>query len=306
MELSIIIVNWNTEEITKEAISSVIKYTSQIRYEIIVVDNGSEDGSVSMLKKLEKKYPFIKLILNKKNVGFGKGNNQGFNGAKGEYVLMLNTDTVIHDNVLDEMVSWMDTHPKAGAATCALKNKDGSMQGTGGYFPTLFRVFSWMFFLEDIPFLDSIIRPFHPVHGQSPFYKGTGTFEKERQQDWITGAFVIIRKKILDDVGYFDEDYFMYSEEVDLFWRIKQKGWLVWYLPKWSITHLGGASSTSEFPIISEYKGIKMFYKKHMPSWQLPILRFFLKSGAVLRVLLFGIIKGRDVARTYVKAFAAA
>jgi GT2 family glycosyltransferase len=306
MELSIIIVNWNTEEITKEAISSVIKYTSQIRYEIIVVDNGSEDGSVSMLKKLEKKYPFIKLILNKKNVGFGKGNNQGFNGAKGGYVLMLNTDTVIHDNVLDEMVSWMDTHPKAGAATCALKNKDGSMQGTGGYFPTLFRVFSWMFFLEDIPFLDSIIRPFHPVHGQSPFYKGTGTFEKERQQDWITGAFVIIRKKILDDVGYFDEDYFMYSEEVDLFWRIKQKGWLVWYLPKWSITHLGGASSTSEFPIISEYKGIKMFYKKHMPSWQLPILRFFLKSGAVLRVLLFGIIKGRDVARTYVKAFAAA
>ena len=95
----------------------------------------------------------------------------------------------------------------------------------------------------------------------------------------------------------------MYSEEVDLFFRMKKNGWQIWYLPNWSIIHLGGASSTTEFPILSEFKGIKIFYKKNMPPWQYPLLRFLLKCGASFRVILFGILKGKDAAKTYVKAF---
>lgn len=303
MELSIIIVNYNTRKITQECIKSVVKNTNGIDYEIIVIDNASKDGSVKTLENLSLKIPNLKLIKNRQNLGFGKGNNQGMKIAKGKFVLLLNTDTIVHDNALSEMVSWMGENEKVGVATCALKNKDGSLQGTGGYFPTLFRVFAWMFFLEDIPLLDILIKPFHPIHGQSPFYKGTGLFQKAHRQDWLTAAFFMIRREVVETVGGFDKDYFMYTEEVDYCWRIKSAGWDVWYQPTLSITHLGGASSTQEFPILSEYKGIKLFYKKHMPGWQYPFLIGFLKAGAALRTVIFGILKGREVAKIYAKAF---
>ncbi len=303
LDLSIIIVNFNTKKITRECIESLIKTTKNISYEIIVVDNASDDGSVEALNKLKTRNSNLGLILNKKNLGFGKGNNQGLKVAKGRYLLLLNTDTMFSSNVLGEMVSWMDNHEMVGAASCALKNRDGSLQGTGGYFPHLFKIFAWMFFLEDIPLLDRLIRPFHPMHGQSPFYKGEGQFKTAHEKDWLTGAFFLIRKEVVDEIGYIAEDYFMYTEEVDYCYRIKQKGWKIWYLPKWSIVHYGGASSTAEFPILSEYKGIKIFYKKHKPSWQTPVLRMFLKSGAFLRIILFGILKGKEAAKTYAKAF---
>lgn len=303
IDLSIIIINYNTKKITKDCIGSVVKNTRGIEYEIIVVDNASTDGSVEVLEKLEKMISNLKLIKNRQNKGFGPGNNQGIKVSKGEFVLLLNTDTVIHDNTLSEMVAFTRKNKRVGVATCALKNPDGSLQGTGGYFPNLFRVFAWMFFLDDIPLLDTLIKPFHPVHGQSPFYKGTGQFRRRREQDWVTGAFLLTRKEVIDEIGPFDEDYFMYTEEVDFCFRVKEKGWKVWYLPDWSITHLGGASSTAEFPILSEYKGVKLFYKKRMPSWQFPILRLFLKGGALARVVLFSLLKGKEAAVTYVKAY---
>lgn len=303
LDLSVIIINYNTKKITADCIRSIVKNTKGVDYEIIVVDNASTDRSVEVLENLKKKISNLKLIRNKENRGFGSGNNQGIKIAKGEFILLLNTDTIIHNNILSEMVEWMRKNKKVGVASCALKNPDGSLQGTGGHFPDLFRVFAWMFFLEDIPLLDTLIKPFHPIHGQSPFYKGTGQFTKRREQDWVTGAYLLTRRKVIEQVGYFDEDYFMYTEEVDYCYRVKKAGWKVWYLPAWSITHLGGASSTAEFPILSEYKGMKLFYKKNKPSWQLAVLRLFLKGGAVARVALFGVLKGKEAAKTYVKAY---
>ena len=301
MDLSIIIINFNTVKITKECLDSIRNKTKDIKYEIIVVDNASSDGSLQMLEKYSQRYK-IKIIKNKTNRGFGPGNNQGLKISKGDFILLLNTDTIIHDDVLSQVYSFMRANKNIGIATCALRNMDGTLQGSGGYFPTLFKVFAWMFFLEDIPYLDSLIKPFHPVHGQSPFYKGTNIFTKKHQQDWVTGAFMMIRKKVIEQIGYFDEDYFMYTEEVDYCWRAKNAGWEVYYDPSFAITHLGGASSTAEFPILSEYKGIKMFYKKHFPLWQFWILRLFLKLGAMVRVFIFGILKGKEAARTYAKA----
>lgn len=297
LDLSIIIVSFNTEKLTRECIESVVKHTKGISYEIIVVDNDSKDGSVGMLEKLYDKvgYSNSQTIFNKTNAGFGQANNQGMETAKGRYLLLLNSDTLVKTNVLGEMVAWMDKNQKCGVATCALKFPDGRLQGTGGYFPTLGRVFMWMFFLDDIPGLTKLVKPFHPMHGLSPFDRNVDFFKVKKQVDWVTGAFLLLRKEIYEQVGGFDDRYFMYVEEVDLCFRAKKAGWQVWYLPKWGITHYGGASSTGEFPIINEAKSLKTFYKIRTPAWQYPFLIFLMKIGMFLRIFIFG--------KTYVKAF---
>lgn len=302
IDLSVILVNFNTEKLTRDCIESLIKNTKKTSYEIIVVDNASKDGSVEMLKRLKNHYPKkITLKLNNKNVGYGSGNNQGMKISQGRYLLLLNTDTLISDNAAGEMVKWMDRNKKIGIATCALKNRDGSMQGTGGYFPTLIRVFSWMT-IQDIPFVDNFIKPFHPMHTKS-FIKGESFYDREKELDWVTGAFFLIRDSVLKKVGYFDEDYFMYTEETDYCFRTKENGWKVYYNPRWSIIHYGGASGKSYSHVLREFDGVKTFYRKHYPPWQYPLLRLLLKVGALGRIVLFGIVEGKEAAQAYAEAF---
>lgn len=296
MDLSIVITSFNTENLLKECIESIVKHTKGIKYEVIVVDNASSDGSVAAAKRLK-----VKVIESKENLGFTKGNNLGIEAAKGKYILLLNSDTLISDNTLGEIISYMNANPRVGVATCALKNKDGSLQGTGGYFPTLIRVFSWMT-IGDIPFVDLIIKPFHPMHEKSLF-KGDGFYKKEKDLDWVTGAFLLGRREVFEQNKGLDEDYFMYGEDVDFCFKAKKRGWKVKYLPQFSITHYGGASSTREFPLLSEYKGIKIFYKKHYPSWQYPILRILLKIGSLGRMVVLGLLEGGESAKIYAKAF---
>ena len=302
MDLTIVVINFNTKELTRKCLDSILKNTKNLLYEIVVVDNASTDGSQTFLLRLYRKIRFISFIGNKKNLGFAKANNQGARKAKGKFILFLNSDTEIYDNVLGEMCEWMDQKQKVAVSTCALVNKNGTLQGSGGYFPTLPRVFSWMFFIEDIPYLDKLIKPFHPVHMKSFFYKGLSQFKKMRSQDWITGAFFLVKRDVFEEVGGFDEDYFMYTEEVDLCFRIKKLGFEVWYLPQWEIVHLGGASSTNEFPILSEFKSVELYYQKNMPRWQYQYLRIFLKCGTVIRALVFGMLSGREAYKLYAKA----
>ena len=298
MDLSIVIVSFNTSSILASCNKSVKKYTKGVTYEIIVVDNASADDSVKISMSLG-----AKVIRNSKNLGFATGNNIGTKNSSGEYILFLNSDTLIHDNVLGEMVDHMKKNPKVGVSSSGLKNKDGSLQATGGYFPTLLRVFSWMI-IQDFPFVDKLIKPFHPLHSKSFFSKGTDFYGSKKQLDWVTGAYLLTRKEILKQTNGWDETFFMYVEEVDLCFRIKNLGYEVWYLPKWKITHLGGASSkTSEFALLKEYEGVKKFYSKHYPRWQYPVLRMFLKVGALGRIILFGILEGLDSVKIYAKAF---
>jgi len=301
MDISLIIVSYNTKDLTRECINSIIKNTKGIDYEIIVVDNASKDASVEVLKKLKKgKTQKIEIIENKNNKGFGGANNQGIKRAGGKYILLLNSDTVIHDNIIGEMTGWMNKRKSIGIAGCSLKNKDGSMQGTGGYFPTLVRVFSWMT-IQDIPGVDKFIKPFHPMHSKS-FKKGEQFYKKAKELDWVTAAFFLIRKKVVEDIGYFDEEYFMYTEETDYCFRAKKAGWKIFYTPKWEITHLGGASGKKMSYVIQEFEGVKLFYKKHYPAWQYPILRLLLKIGSAGRIVLFGLLEGKGAAKAYAKA----
>lgn len=267
-----------------------------------MVDNASSDGSAEMVAK---EFPEANLIRKSRNHGFGENNNFGLKVARGEYILLLNSDTELTDpKILREMTDWMELHPEAGLATSALVNPDKkTYQGSGGAFPTLPRVFAWMTFVDDIPLVDNLIKPYHPLHTWS-FYKNEGYFRNAHRQDWITGAFFLMKAKAQKEAGYFDEDFFMYVEEVELCYRFMAKGWQTWYLPQWKIIHLGQASAGGEKALIYEMKNLKLFYKKHMSAWQLPVVTFILKLGAFLRMILYALIKP-GVVKTYAKAFAA-
>lgn len=306
MDLSIIIISYNTKKLTVDCIKSVISKTKGIKFELIVIDNASTDGSVTLISKFLKSYAGLnfKIIKNNTNSGFGKANNQGIKIAKGDYILLLNSDTVVHDNVTGEMIRWLREHKRIGIASCSLVNKDTSIQGTGGYFPTLMRVFSWMI-IQDFPLIDKLIKPFHPMKSLS-FSKGDSFFMDAKELDWVTGAFLMVNRKVIDDVGYFDENYFMYTEEVDFCYRAKHSGWKIFYNPEWYITHYGGASGSTWSNVIPEYDGVKRFYKKFYPRWQYPLLRLLLQVGSLGRIIVFGIIKGKEAAYVYVKAFKSA
>jgi GT2 family glycosyltransferase len=252
-----------------------------------------------------KEFAWVKLLRKKKNRGFGENNNFGMRVAKGRYVLLLNSDTEIIDNkIFRQMIDWMDTHPKVGVVSCALLNPDGkTLQGSGGYFPNLPRVIAWMSFLDDIPGIDALVKPYHPLHGWSPFYKGEGYFKKPHKQDWVTGAYYLMRKNAMDEVGLFDEDFFLYVEEVELSYRFIKKGWEIWYLPKWKIVHYGQVTIGSEKAMVYELENLKLFYKKHYPAWQLPALTLILKFGVLLRTILYALVGKFSVSKIYVKAF---
>jgi GT2 family glycosyltransferase len=191
MKLSVIVVNYKTKKLTGECLKSVIKNTKKIDYELIVVDNASNDGSVEYLSECFTNK--IKIIRSKKNLGFGYANNLALKKAKGEYTLLLNSDTILRDDVLKDIVSWMDNNTEVGVFSCKLYGKDGKVQENGGYFPTLPRVFSWMT-IQDLPLVDRLIKPFHPLKEKS-LTKEYNFYSKYRELDWVTGAFFLLRIK---------------------------------------------------------------------------------------------------------------
>lgn len=300
--LTVIIVNWNTKDLLISCIKSIFGQ-GELEVEVIVVDNGSTDGSVEAVSAMFGERVFI--IKNTENAGFAKANNRGIKKANGRFVLLLNSDTVVKKGTLSGMVSWMDRNPSFGVSTCQLLNSDGSIQETGGYFPTIGRVFGWMFFLDDLP-----IKLFKPIHPHAPgFYTKDAFYTSEHEMDWVTGAFFLIRREVFENVGYLDENFFMYAEEMEYCFRIKKAGFKIGYVPSVSIIHFGKKSSTtgSSGAILGEYKGLKYFYSKHYAPVNLLILRLLLKAGAALRILLFGIImRKKEAMSIYAQAFGAA
>jgi len=299
-DISIVLIT-NKKDYILDCLKSVYAALKNIENEVILIDNVSLDKVGEMAKK---KFPELIVLRREVNGGFGENNNMGMKIAKGRYVLLLNDDTkIINKNIFKDMIAWMDEHPLAGSSTCALVNPDlKTFQGSGGSFPTLPKVFAWMTFIDDIPGLDNLIKPYHPLHGWSPFHTNEDYFKKSHKQDWLTGAYYLMRKEAMDQAGLFDEDFFLYVEEVELAYRFAKKGWEAWYLPKWKTLHYGMATNGSEKATIFEMQNLKLFYKKHFPLWQMPILIFLLKFGIVLRIILYGIINP-SVAKIYAKAF---
>ncbi|MBU1200635.1 glycosyltransferase family 2 protein [Patescibacteria group bacterium] len=289
IDISLVMISYNTKQITLNALRSIYKHSKNVNFEIIMVDHNSKDGSVLALEKFSKTKNNLTFLDTKKNPGFGAGNNLGAKKALGKYLLFINTDVLLRDNVLKKALTWIEAHPKIGAYSCKLLNKDLTVQATGGYFPTLSRVFAWQLFIDDLPIIRNIIRSVHP---HQPHYN------KSRSLDWVTGAFTIIPRKLFEDLGGFDENIWMYAEELELCYRIKKMGYSVTYQNSPSLIHLGGSSSgESRFGLAQETKNLIYFYKKHKPAWQLPIVKLLFITGSVLRFIIFGIIGNNETAR---------
>lgn len=291
-KISIIIVSYNTKKLLRDCLNSLFEAGKDMNCEVIIVDNASTDGSVRVAKEFEN-FLNIKLIVNKVNKGFGGANNQGIKIAGSDLLLLLNSDTIVNKNALERPLSYMKENKNVGVLGCKLVGIDGNVQSSGGYFPNLFNVFFWMTFLDDIKPIYIRIKPYHI----------NPNFENEyiREQDWVTGAYFMIRKKIFDDLGGFDEDYFMYVEEMDYCYRIKSKNWKIIYYPYSDIVHLGGASGTSEDAVISEFKGLMMFFNKHMGGSA--FISFLLRFGAFLRMVTYLILGNFKLSKSYAKAW---
>lgn len=230
VDLSICIVNWNVQDSLRECLQSIYRETQGISYEILVVDNGSRDGSVGMVRD---HFPNVHLIVNTRNKGFAAANNQAVQMSKGRQVVFLNPDTVIQGSALSTMVKFMDTHPEAGAVGCKLLNNDGSIQHSLRRSPTF-----------SIALFSSTILGRLPLFGgKTEDYKMKRfCFDKVVEVEATSGAALLVRRSVLNEVGLMDEGYFMFMEEVDLCERIRKEGYKIYFLPDAVITHLGGES----------------------------------------------------------------
>lgn len=291
--LSIITVNWNTRQMTVDCLRSILadKGLREIPFEIIVVDNNSQDDSVAALKKIPGP---IKIIVNEANVGFGIANNQAFKISRGNYILFLNNDTIILHSAISQTLNWLCSHPEAGTASAQLLNPDKTIQMSGGFFPNLLNTFTWSVGLDDLPLVNSIIKPIHP-HTPT-FYTHDNFFKGDHRQDWVTGAFMMVRRELIEKTAGFDENYFMYGEELELSYRIKKlfPRLETWYLVGPQIIHIGRASSKNKkTPIEKEYLGLITFFRKHHPR-QLFLINFFIILNRFLRSTIY-LLFSKDV-----------
>jgi N-acetylglucosaminyl-diphospho-decaprenol L-rhamnosyltransferase len=250
LSLSIIVVSWNTRDLLAQCLESIYAHPPANQFDIWVVDNASSDASAAMV---QERFPRVKLIVNPENVGFARANNQAIRESVGEYVLLLNTDTIVQPDSLENMVAFLNKKPSAGIVGGCLLNSDHQPQRCFGTFPTILSetVFAWG--------LDSRL----------PFSFGLGSRRNASAEysetDWVLGAALMIRRSLLNRVGLLDESFFMFSEEVDLAYRAKKSGsknFVLWTAP---IIHLGN-QSTRQIPARMKaelFRSKVLFFHKH-------------------------------------------
>lgn len=297
-DLSIIIVNWNTRDLLAKCLESVarcqmsdvsvqkskvgdqefLSLDSDLRpltSETFVIDNASTDGSTTMV---HERFPWVQLIENRENVGFAQANNQAICHSRGRYVLLLNSDTVVHGGALATLVAFMDAHPQAGACGARLLNGDGSLQPSVHPMLTPGREF-WR-----LTFLDRL-------WPRATYRQATWDTVTPRPVEVIKGACLVLRRVALDQVGLLDDQYFMYTEEVDLCYRLARASWKLWYLPKAVITHFGEASSKQvrEEMYLQLYRSKVQFYRKFGGRSRVALYKPLVALAYLPRALVAGI-----------------
>jgi len=291
VRLSVVFLNYNTRDLTRQALSSVLAAAEGLEVEIFVVDNASADGSADMVAE---EFPQVKLICNEANVGFAAGNNVALRQVAGEYALLINTDTIVRRDALRTMVEFLDAHPEAGACGCKILDPDGTLQlDSRRGFPTPLAAFCKMSGL-------SRLFPKHPLiaHYHMTYLDPEQTAEVEV----LSGSCMMVRKAAMDEVGLLDEDYFMYGEDIDWCYRFHQAGWKIYYVPTTEIIHFRGESGRG-VPLRILYRksrAMSIFVNKHMvrrfrffPLWLLQVgialygtFRFLARTGRALAMPL--------------------
>ncbi len=265
-DLSIIILNYNTKDLLIKCLTSLEKVKKEVDFETIVSDNGSTDGSVEMIKS---EFPLVKIIQGDQNIGFAKGNNRAKKLAEGKYVLFLNSDTVVQDGTLEKSIDYIEGEPKVGALTCKIVLLNGELdKDARRSFPT-----PWVAFTH----FSGLDRVFPKSKLFAKYWYGYLSADETCEVDVLQGAFFMVRKNILDEVGWFDEDYFLDGEDIDLCWKIKEKGWRIVYYPKVSIQHIKGATKGKKHHsfgkvtkeeklkyVLAGVNSMEIFYKKRL------------------------------------------
>jgi N-acetylglucosaminyl-diphospho-decaprenol L-rhamnosyltransferase len=283
-EVSIIVVNWNTRQMLADCLNSVETSAVGVACEVIVVDNDSTDGSQAMLRS---QFPQVRLIQNDRNVGFARANNQALAASRGRYALLLNSDALLSASALQAMLKLAESEPRAGIVGACLLNADGSFQASYTLFPHL-----WQEFL----ILSGLGRLFY-----GRWYPSRGPEENKEPHivDYVEGACLLVRREAFEEVGGLDEDYFMYAEEVDWCYAMREKGWQVWYQPAARVIHLGGGSSQGRQTRREAdlYRSRVRFFQKHYGSgtaWLLKLQIYaFVAIKTVVHRLLRWVSSGR-------------
>jgi GT2 family glycosyltransferase len=272
IDLSIIIVSYNTKGVLKECVESIFRTVGDLSFEIIIVDNASTDGTDKELriKNSELRIPNLIYIQNKTNLGFSKANNIGVKKSKGKFVLFLNPDIVVYENTLRGMVNFMESQSKVGAATCKLvlpngKIDDASHRG----FPTPWNSFAHFSGLSKL---------FGKTRVFGGYNLGFMNLSVAHEIDALAGAFMIVRREAGEKVNWWDEDYFFYGEDIDFCYMLKQQGWQIYYIPQFSVLHYKGVAGgiknvskhittankeTKSRATKARFNAMRIFYKKH-------------------------------------------
>lgn len=289
-QLSIIILSYNTKKLLADCIDSLAKVTKEVDFEIIVVDNGSTDGSAEFVKT---KHPDVTLVENRSNLGFARGNNKARKFARGEYVLFLNSDTLVPKKTLGKSLLYLKRHKDIGALTCKLILPDGSLdKDARRSFPTPWVAFSHFSGLDKL---------FSKSKFFSKYWYGYRSPDDIQEVDVLQGAFFLTKREILDKVGWFSEEYFLDGEDIDLCWKIIQAGHRIIYYPETSILHIKGASKgkirrslgkvTKEEQIKFIHAGLdsmEIFYKKWLWNKYPLLLNWLVMLGInILRTLRY-------------------
>ena len=282
--LSIVIVSYNSVKFLENCLKSILKSGLKNNYEIIVVDNASSDGTSSLMAAKFKK---IKYIPNRVNLGFAKANNLGIAGSSGKYVLILNPDTIVPPRTFSFLIDFMENNPAAGVSTCLVELQNGKIDDACHRgFPTPWNAFCHFTFLSRL-FPGSLF--FNGYH------LGYRNLEKIHQIDSCSGAFMMIRRNVGEKLGWFDEDYFWYGEDLDFCYRTKKTGFRIYFIPDVKVIHYKGISSgikkhsrhlsTADKKIRiastrARFEVMRIFYRKHFTGRQKKLLTF----------VIFGII----------------
>lgn len=277
MKLSVIIVNYNVEHFLEQCLHSVLKSLKGIDSEVFVVDNNSVDGSVEMVRN---KFPLVNCISNRENAGFSKANNQAIRIAKGEYILLLNPDTLVEEDTFSKVISFMDSHNDAGGLGVKM------LDGKGNFLP------------ESKRGLPTPSVAFYKIFGLSALFPKSKKFgkyhltyldnNKTHEVDVLSGAFMLMRKTALDKVGLLDEEFFMYGEDIDLSYRIQKGGFKNYYFPETRIIHYKGESTkkSSVNYVFVFYKAMEIFARKHFSAQNARMFSFFINFAIYLRASL--------------------
>ena len=277
IKLSIIIVNYNVKYFLEQAIQSSLKAVQHISAEIIVVDNNSVDGSVELIRN---KYPQVIIIANKENTGFSKANNQAIQIANGAYILLLNPDTVVQEDTFSKCIAFMDEHPDAGGLGVKM------IDGKGNFLPESKRAFPSPAVAFYKAFGLASLFPKSPVFGK--YHLGFLNENNIHQVDVLAGAFMMIRKSVLDEIGLLDEKFFMYGEDIDLSYRIVKAGYKNYYYPETTIIHYKGESTKkgSLNYVKMFYNAMKIFAQKHFSGTRAGLFILLINIAITARAVL--------------------